>query len=76
VYDVTKYLDLHPGGAKLIVRSAGADCTGDFEAMYHSGSLDSFNPPHDPFLQLTLTSLSFCLNPSQGQENSRRIPRG
>jgi len=36
VYDVTKYLPLHPGGKQLIFRSAGKDITDDFEGMFHS----------------------------------------
>lgn len=36
VYDVTKYLSLHPGGKQLIFRSAGKDITDDFEGMFHS----------------------------------------
>ena len=30
VYDVTKYLDIHPGGTHCIVDDAGDDCTADF----------------------------------------------
>jgi len=36
VYDVTKYLPLHPGGKQLISRNAGKDITDDFEGMFHS----------------------------------------
>jgi len=36
VYNVSKYLTQHPGGSQLIFRSAGKDCTQDFEAMFHS----------------------------------------
>lgn len=36
VLDVTSYLLKHPGGKNLIFRSAGQDCTKDFEAMFHS----------------------------------------
>jgi len=36
VYDVTNYLINHPGGSQLIFRSAGGDCTQDFQAMFHS----------------------------------------
>lgn len=36
VYDVTHYMDKHPGGYDLMFRNAGKDSTADFEAMYHS----------------------------------------
>eukprot|EP00123_Amoebidium_parasiticum_P008681 comp18952_c0_seq1/m.21212 comp18952_c0_seq1/g.21212 ORF comp18952_c0_seq1/g.21212 comp18952_c0_seq1/m.21212 type:complete len:439 (-) comp18952_c0_seq1:356-1672(-) len=36
IYDVTDYLDMHPGGSDLLLRDAGADATADFEAGFHS----------------------------------------
>lgn len=36
VYDITKYLDLHPGGLSLIFSVAGEDGTDAFEAIVHS----------------------------------------
>ncbi|XXQ32476.1 Cytochrome b5 heme-binding domain-containing protein [Plasmodiophora brassicae] len=36
VYDVTKFLDDHPGGADIILNDAGQDVTQDFEDMNHS----------------------------------------
>mmetsp|Transcript_13087 Transcript_13087/g.39581 ORF Transcript_13087/g.39581 Transcript_13087/m.39581 type:complete len:386 (-) Transcript_13087:271-1428(-) len=36
VYDVTQYLDDHPGGYELIFRDGGKDATSDFEGMFHS----------------------------------------
>ncbi|KAG2392725.1 hypothetical protein C9374_011450 [Naegleria lovaniensis] len=36
VYDVTTYLNEHPGGVNLMMKNAGKDCTSDFEAMFHS----------------------------------------
>lgn len=39
VYDVTNYMDNHPGGAQLILEFAGKDCTKDFYDAGHS--LDS-----------------------------------
>lgn len=39
VYDVTHYMDSHPGGTQLILEFAGKDCTKDFYDAGHS--LDS-----------------------------------
>ncbi|KAJ5108178.1 Alpha-hydroxy acid dehydrogenase FMN-dependent [Penicillium angulare] len=38
VYDVTDFLDSHPGGANVILRCAGKDATDDFESV-HSAEL-------------------------------------
>ncbi|KAJ5102491.1 hypothetical protein N7532_003020 [Penicillium argentinense] len=34
VYDVTEFLDEHPGGAKVILRCAGRDATSDFDSVH------------------------------------------
>jgi len=36
VYDVTKYLDEHPGGPEIIADNAGGDATDEFEDTGHS----------------------------------------
>lgn len=36
VYDVTEFLDEHPGGGDLLVQVAGKDATSDFEDIGHS----------------------------------------
>lgn len=36
VYDVTNYIDIHPGGSELIHEHAGKDCTKDFLDSGHS----------------------------------------
>lgn len=36
VYDVTKYLDEHPGGSEVILEHAGQDATNMFEDIGHS----------------------------------------
>jgi cytochrome b involved in lipid metabolism len=36
VYDVTKYLDDHPGGAEVLLEQAGQDATDMFEDIGHS----------------------------------------
>ncbi|XP_018573728.1 cytochrome b5 [Anoplophora glabripennis] len=37
VYDVTDYLNDHPGGGELITEWAGKDCTKAFDDFGHSG---------------------------------------
>lgn len=36
VYDVTKFLDDHPGGKQVFVAYAGTDCTDEFKQVQHS----------------------------------------
>jgi len=36
VYDVTKYLEDHPGGEEVLMDRAGQDATEDFEDVGHS----------------------------------------
>lgn len=36
VYDVTNYMENHPGGSELISEHAGKDCTKDFVDFGHS----------------------------------------
>ncbi|KAJ1975623.1 hypothetical protein H4R34_004265 [Dimargaris verticillata] len=36
VYDVTKFVDEHPGGEEVLLESAGMDCTEAFEDVGHS----------------------------------------
>ncbi|KAK6937646.1 Cytochrome b5-like heme/steroid binding domain [Dillenia turbinata] len=38
VYDVTKFLDDHPGGDEVLISSTGKDATDDFEDVGHSTS--------------------------------------
>lgn len=38
VYDVTSYLDQHPGGSSLLIEFAGRDATEDFFGVGHSAS--------------------------------------
>ena len=45
VYDATKYLEDHPGGAASILIVGGQDCTDEFEALHSSKAwkkLDEF----------------------------------
>ncbi|CAK7349338.1 unnamed protein product [Dovyalis caffra] len=38
VYDVTKFLDDHPGGDEVLLSATGKDATDDFEDVGHSSS--------------------------------------
>lgn len=42
VYDVTTFLQDHPGGIHAIMTNAGKDATDDFSAVKHSSNANTF----------------------------------
>ncbi|XP_039054764.1 cytochrome b5-like [Hibiscus syriacus] len=65
VYDVTSYLDEHPGGDDVVLVATGKDATDDFEDAGHSesakelmqsfciGELDTSSSPVSPELKIS-----------------------
>ncbi|KAL1903472.1 hypothetical protein Sste5346_000099 [Sporothrix stenoceras] len=47
-YDVTEFLDEHPGGARSILRFAGRDATAEYEPLHPPGTIESL--PKDKHL--------------------------
>ncbi|BDD63175.1 hypothetical protein MPDQ_007373 [Monascus purpureus] len=44
VYDVTKFIDDHPGGAKILKRVAGKDASKQFWKYHNEGVLKKYGP--------------------------------
>ncbi|PSR97705.1 putative cytochrome b5 protein [Coniella lustricola] len=44
VYDITKFLDEHPGGAKILKRMAGKDSTKQFWKYHNAKVLEKYGP--------------------------------
>jgi len=44
VYDVTKFVDEHPGGAKILKRVAGKDATKQFWKYHNESVLKKYSP--------------------------------
>lgn len=40
VYDVTDFIDEHPGGEGVLIAYAGTDCTEQFKTVIHSQAAD------------------------------------
>ncbi|AYV80661.1 MAG: putative Cytochrome b5 [Harvfovirus sp.] len=40
VYDVTKFLESHPGGKEILIMYSGTDATADFEDIFHSSDAE------------------------------------
>ena len=54
VYDITSFIDSHPGGAAAILRWAGKDGTKEYE-IFHAGGTIEKTLPIGPSLLLTLS---------------------
>ena len=45
VYDLTDFIDAHPGGANIILKYAGRDATEAFEPVHPSDTLEKHLKP-------------------------------
>ncbi|GLB03172.1 hypothetical protein AtubIFM57258_007749 [Aspergillus tubingensis] len=66
VYDVTDFLDEHPGGAQVILRCAGKDGTADFDSVHDKDVLSQALPP---------SALKGIVQPDTLANASRPLPK-
>ncbi|KAF6235779.1 hypothetical protein HO173_005974 [Letharia columbiana] len=45
IYDITNYLDSHPGGSSIILRYAGSDATAAYDEIHAPGIIEEALPP-------------------------------
>ncbi|KAH8155498.1 uncharacterized protein LAJ45_00508 [Morchella importuna] len=66
VYDVTYFLDSHPGGSKIILKLAGQDATSEYDPIHPPGTLEENLTPSQilgPIDPSTLSSPSSSTTP-------------
>ncbi|KAI9093736.1 cytochrome b5-like Heme/Steroid binding domain-containing protein [Phlyctochytrium arcticum] len=44
VYDVTQFLDSHPGGKKVLLKNCGKDATKQFDQFHDAKVLEKYGP--------------------------------
>ncbi|ETI25286.1 hypothetical protein G647_04661 [Cladophialophora carrionii CBS 160.54] len=71
VYDVTEFLDEHPGGAQIILKSAGQDATAEYESV-HSPDLIAETLPSTAFRGTVDTSTIPTSKPIVGDKRQQR----
>lgn len=81
-YDVTEYLDRHPGGAQILLQYAGQDATAVYEPVHPKGTIERFLPsekhlgPVDPTTFEPQAASSVSEEPASDQQLSKGdIPR-
>ena len=77
-YDVTNYLDRHPGGAQILLQYAGKDATAVYAPIHPKGTLERFLDkdkhlgPVDP---TTYTPVTTPTDPKDDDKQQTDIPR-
>ncbi|PYH47370.1 FMN-dependent alpha-hydroxy acid dehydrogenase [Aspergillus saccharolyticus JOP 1030-1] len=80
VYDVTDFIDEHPGGPQAILRCAGKDATADFDSVHDQTLLSQTLPPSalqgqiEPGTLIATTSSSSSSSSSSLSSAPRPLP--
>ncbi|KAI5306092.1 hypothetical protein KEM56_002238 [Ascosphaera pollenicola] len=74
VYDVTSFVDEHPGGAKIILKYAGKDATEEFDPVHPTGTLEENLSPEACLGSVDSSTLKKATNQKQ-QGNSTAVEK-
>ncbi|KAJ7496859.1 glyoxylate dehydrogenase [Mycena latifolia] len=72
VYDITDFLDEHPGGSKIILRYAGKDATAAYEPI-HPPDMISSNLPPEKHIGIAEPSASAHEKPQTDEQRRREV---
>ncbi|KAI8891947.1 Oxidoreductase, molybdopterin-binding domain-containing protein [Globomyces pollinis-pini] len=72
VYDVTEFINRHPGGKKSILLVAGQDCTADFNSIHSQGA----HGMKEKYLIGYITSTNTTLPPQMPPTRSNALQKG
>jgi L-lactate dehydrogenase (cytochrome) len=77
VYDVTAFLNSHPGGVKSILRWAGKDATKEYDPIHPSGIIERYLPQQcqlGPIDLSKLPAVASVPNKAPHQHDSKTMP--
>lgn len=63
VYDVTDFLDEHPGGASIILRYGGKDATAEYDPIHPPGTIEESLPANKYLGPVDLATIPTAKNP-------------
>ncbi|KAK1992402.1 glycolate oxidase [Colletotrichum falcatum] len=74
VWDVTDFLDKHPGGAKLILRCAGRDATEDYSSIHNPHLIRETLPPDRCLGPVGPSTLPNTCSPTEPEKPRQTCP--
>lgn len=69
VYDVTDFLDEHPGGSKIILKLAGKDATEEYDPIHPPGTIEDFLDDSAKLGRVNPDSLARANSAAAGSDN-------
>ncbi|KIM82585.1 hypothetical protein PILCRDRAFT_820450 [Piloderma croceum F 1598] len=72
VYDVTEFLDDHPGGSKIILKYAGKDATREYEPIHPPDAITTNLPPEKHLGSVDLATVEKVIVQITDEEKARQ----
>ena len=74
VYDVTDYLDKHPGGSQILLQYAGKDATAMYEPIHPAGTVERSLPKDKHLGDVDPATVSTPAKPQQTKDSDKKAP--